>query len=600
MNLFDVGGSKPKKHSGGAGVHGFKHVNNITNNAMPVQGYGQRPSLYHTQDQVYPLRKFSATKPNITLKLYNSDLQQTNYEQEMSKIASLFERLKNWRKIKSGAMKRRSSFGSGGGGDTVIDIVDNLDNLDLDYRDGENGEDDDEEDEESSGGGGGGFFGGDDDDEDATEEDSSVTKEVRMKAEEKREAVVVTNHDGVSRAPSALYKRVNLSWSWWTFDSPSRLSITSLSKPLYRQRTHHMDLFFRMPTNKNHFEDGKMECCIRINSDSIQMQARDKILFSNEAHNILPLSIEVVHEKSNLPGLWDKVLITKGSNHFSPSVKCILSGDMNTLANNPVTKGEFHGDSISTPVIYELHSMYTSNPDVSRLLNVNLEAIRAGVDLTLATNQQRKYEMRYQPPETDLNLLVFMYLDEIIGCIDNEADRLPSSIFDTQNNQNTGTETTLIRIPMKAISVWLSKKIAVIEKERKLMDARDIQLIVKPASQSDAQLVKQKIEKKQFDPTDAEYMCHIRLHYIPLKSPEHSMQLATSTTSLSAPSSSPSSSSSSVASIGLLPHPSTNILTPSHSSMHSSSFSSTSPHSMPVTPLHNNRVFTSFFPMSSK
>lgn len=401
-------------------------------------------------DHVFPMRKNNSTKPNVVFKVYDCDAIPSNKETEIKKIAVFFEKCINWAKYK---LRR---------------IL------------------------------------GDNDEEYYDEEETG-------NLDEDAEADIEFSADGNARAVSNVYSRANLSWPFWTYDAEARLTVTGLNKPLFRQRSYYMDLFFRLPYGKMGFNEDTLESFIRINPDTIQAQAQNRIVFSNEPYNILPLSIEVVREKSNLPGIWDKVLVTKGHSPFVPGSKCAMSGDVSSVANNPIINGDSFGDAISTPVMYELHSSYTCNPDVNRLIHLDLDKLKHSIELSINTNSNRKISVkRNSEMENDLDLIILSYFDEIVGCIKDRNERQPSKIIDRQ--------TESVSVPMVAILEWVTKKKTLIDKERKLMDMKDIQLVIKPSSQNDVQMTKMMIKQERFVLDEAEYMCHIRMHYVPLRS----------------------------------------------------------------------------------
>ena len=474
--------------------HNFNHTGHgIENSTVFI-------SPESVSDHVFPMRKNNSTKPNVVFKVYDCDATPSNKETELRKIALFFDKCINWAKYK---LKRIFSEKSS-----------------EYYADGSAGEEHDEE-----------YY-----DEEETQH-----------LDEDREADVEFNADGNARAISNVYSRANLSWPFWTYDADARLTVTGLNKPLFRQRSYYMDLFFRLPFGNRGFNEDTLASSIRINPDTIQAQVQHRIAFSNEAYNILPLSIEVIREKSDLPGIWDKVLVTKGHSPFVPGSKCALSGDVSSVANNPIINGDSVGDAVSTPVMYELHSSYTCNPDVNRLIHVDLDKLKQSIELSINTNTTRKVSVkRNTEMENDLDLIILSYFDEIVGCIKDRNERQPSKIIDRQ--------TESVSVPMVAILEWVTKKKALIDKERKLMDIKDIQLVIKPSSQNDVQMTKTMIKDCRFALEDAEYMCHIRLHYVPLKSGPanigglHSSASHTSLSSQSFPSSLNSPSGHAVAS----------------------------------------------------
>ncbi len=311
--------------------------------------------------------------------------------------------------------------------------------------------------------------------------------------------------DGVGCTP---VHRVDLSWPHWTYKE-RHLGLTGFSSPIFLNKQFYIDLIFRLPYGKTQRSES-LECSIKMNADTIALQTQGKVQYTNDTYNILPFSIEVIRERSNLPGTWDKMIVTKGRSPFVPGAQCALSGGVSSVAYNPIFSGDSYGDAICNPVMYELHTSYTTNPDVTRLINVDFDKLHAEVEPHINTQSNKKLEIRKTSNiQTNLEFIVLSYFDEIVECIQDPTSKLRKNIFNKEKEA--------ICIPFLAISEWITKKKHLVDKERRLMDIKDLQLVIKPASTLDTEFVKQKLDTNEFSLAKAEYFCQIRMHYIPLK-----------------------------------------------------------------------------------
>jgi hypothetical protein len=484
MNLFGLGEERPK--SAEYNKHERKYQDSFDDVSLV--------SPVSSSEQVFHMRKYTTTKPNVVLRVYDCDKVETSKWCEESKIQHFFNRVLRWKAWKRAAIKSRQS-----------DLVEDSDA--------------DENDEEYS-----------------SEDDMDSTNNDNYPINEDEEVDIKMDQDGNCRAVSPLFKRVNLSWPYWTHQSTDRLGLTNFTKPLFKQRSSYIDMFFRESHGKFPFDEETMECTIRMNPDTITAQTQGKVSFTNDPYNVIPLSIEVLRERSTLPGIWDKVLVTKGHSPFVPGVQCALSGDIKSLAHNPIIEGDASGDLISTPVMYELQSQYTSNPDIVRLINMDIDRLKNQVEMSINTNVNRRIEVKRNTNlQNDVEFIVLSYFDEIVGCIKDRTDRYPSKIINTDNQS--------VSVPLIAVLEWLTKKKKLIDREHRLMDIRDIQLLIKPSSQHDLSLSKELIKSKEFNPISTDYMCHIRMHYIPLRTDNPHPTL-----SILSPAASPISSTSSLTS----------------------------------------------------